>query len=330
MIKYYRLFLLNQMQSNLVSFVVPLLNEKNNIRPLVSAITHFIPRYKNNSLNYEIIFIDDGSTDDSLKEISILSKSDPHIKYIAFTKNFGKEIAMTAGLQYAKGDAVIIMDADLQHPPSLIPKFIEKWEEGADVVTGIRKIEKNTNIFRKATSYLSCSILNSISSYKPKRGETDFRLLSRNVVDHFNMFTEKSRMTRSLINWLAFPTEYIEFEVPARRNGKSSYGLKKRLGLMKSALVANTYIPLRFMVLFGCLISILFGLLGIFGAIDRYIMPGIFGVNLYLSGTAVLAMLIIFLVGVIITCIGFIGIYIEHIHTEILNRPIFAIKRSNI
>ena len=97
---------------------------------------------------------------------------------------------------------------------------------------------------------------------------------------------------------------------------------------MKAALVANTYIPLRFMVLFGCLISILFGLFGIFGAIDRYVKPGIFGVNLYLSGTAVLAMLIIFLVGVIITCIGFIGIYIEHIHTEILNRPIFAIKRT--
>ncbi len=317
------------MLKKLISIIIPILNEKENIKLLIKNIedvfTSSLDKY-----NFEIIFIDDGSTDGSLEEITKYSKLSPKIRYLSFTKNFGKEIAMSAGLQYAQGNAAIILDADLQHPPALIPEFIKKWENGTDVVTGLRKNEKHTSPFRKITSYLSCSVLNSISSYKPKRGETDFRLLSRNVIDHFNRFTEKSRMTRSLINWLAFPTEYIEFNVPARINGKSSFGFRKRLGLMKSSLISNTYIPLRFMIMFGSFVAVSFTILGVVGIIDRYLSPGIFGFNLYLSGTAMLAILIIFLVGIIITCIGLIGMYIEHIHTEILNRPIYAVKRSSL
>lgn len=317
------------MLKKLISIVIPVLNEKENIKFLINNIEDIFSALLK-EYSFEIIFIDDGSTDGSLEEITKYSKQSQKIKYISFTKNFGKEIAMSAGLQYAEGDAVIILDADLQHPPVLIPEFIKKWENGADVVTGLRKEEKNTSVVRKITSYLSCSVLNALSSYKPKKGETDFRLLSRNVVDHFNRFTEKSRMTRSLINWLAFPTEYIEFSVPARIKGKSSFGFKKRLKLMQSALISNTYIPLRFMILFGSFIAFIFAILGIIGIIDRYLIPGIIGFNLYLSGTAMLAILIIFLVGMIITCIGLIGMYIEYIHTEILNRPIYAVKRSNI
>lgn len=328
MIKYYRLFSTHvYMIKKLISFVIPVYNEQENIKTLIKEIEGNIG-YFNGQYNYEIIFVDDGSSDESLKEIIKFSTLSPVIRYISFTKNFGKEIAMTAGLHHAKGNAVIIMDSDLQHPPAMIPYFIKKWEEGADVVIGIRKDEPFTNFIRKSTSRISHRILNSISTYKPRRGETDFRLLSRNVVDHFNRFTEKSRMTRSLINWLAFPVEYIEFNVPARLNGKSSYGFKKRLGLMRNGLISNSYIPLRFMIIFGSTIAFIFAVLGILGAIDRYIVPGFMGIDLHLTGTAVLAMLIIFLVGIIIMCIGFIGMYIEHIHTEILNRPIYAVKRS--
>lgn len=319
------------MVRKLISFVIPVLNEQNNIKPLIKEIGANIA-YFENEYDYEIIFVDDGSTDDSLKEIVTQSTLSPNIRYISFTKNFGKEIAMTAGIQNSKGNAVIIMDSDLQHPPAMIPYFIKRWEDGADVVIGIRKDEPFTNFIRKATSKLSHKIFNSLSSFKPKRGETDFRLLSRNVVDQFNKFTEKTRMTRSLINWLAFPVEYIEFNVPARLSGKSSYGFKKRMGLMRSTLISNTYIPLKLMISFGTIISFVFAVAGVIGAIDKYIAPGIlqsiFGFDLHLTGTAVLAMLIIFLVGIIITCIGLIGMYIEHIHTEILNRPIYAIKRS--
>jgi glycosyltransferase involved in cell wall biosynthesis len=315
------------MVRKLISFVVPVLNEQNNIKPLIKEIGANIA-YFENQYDYEVIFVDDGSCDDSLKEIVSQSSLSPNIRYISFTKNFGKEIAMTAGIQNSKGNAVIIMDSDLQHPPAMIPYFIKKWEEGADVVIGIRKDEPYTNIIRKLTSILSYKIFNSFSSFKPLRGETDFRLLSRTVVDQFNKFTEKTRMTRNLINWLAFPVEYIEFNVPPRLSGRSSYGFKKRMGLMKNTFISNTYIPLRLMVGFGSIVSIIFALGGIIGVIDKYIAPGILGFDLKLTGTAVLAMLIIFLVGVIITCIGFIGMYIEHIHTEILNRPIYAIRRT--
>lgn len=214
-----------------ISIIVPAHNEEQNV-PLIAAelvsVFATLPRYA-----YEIIFVNDGSRDNTQRAIDALAAANPYIKTIEFSKNFGKEAATTAGFHHAIGDAVMAIDADLQHPPTLIPQFIKRWEEGIDVVIGQRTKMLGQSLLKRVCSYMFYKAINTISSTPIEPRATDFRLVDRVVVDEFNKLTERDRMTRGLIDWLGFRRAFITFEAPERAHGEASYSLLK---LMKLAI----------------------------------------------------------------------------------------------
>ncbi|RJO60535.1 glycosyltransferase [candidate division WS5 bacterium] len=311
------------MAAKLISIIIPLYNEEDNIPLLykkLKSIVNFM------DYDFEIIAVDDGSRDGSFHELKKIEKKDSDFKIIQFTRNFGKEMATTAGIQYCSGDACIIMDSDLQHPPENIPIFLEKWEKGAEVVVGIRNKSRKRPL-RNLSSYLYCKIMNMISETKFVQGDTDFRLLDRVVIDEFKKFSEKTRITRGLINWLGFRKEFVHFEVPERANGKVQYGLIKRIRLAFYSTVSMSLFPLRIAGYIGIFITSMSALAAIFIIVERYVLKDPLGLNF--SGLSVLGFINMLLVGVILMCLGLIALYIENIHKETLNRPLYVVRYQN-
>lgn len=305
----------------LISIVIPIYNESPNIAKLFKAINTAIV---NIPLKTELIVVDDGSTDDSLKKLEELSAELSNIYVVALARNFGKEIALTAGLSHAKGDAAIMIDADLQHPPRFIPKFIEKWQNGADVVVGIRTRPGKVNFFRKFASKTFYTTMNKISSTPIIPHATDYRLLDRQVIDEFLRFTERSRIVRGLIDWLGFKRDYVHFAANKRHAGKPSYTNKKLFEFALASFVSMSQIPLRFAGYLGAIIVILSGPIGIFMLVNIYFYNNSFS----FTGPAELGVLILFLIGITLINIGIMSIYIANIHSEVSNRPLYVIRRN--
>ncbi|MFZ2832209.1 MAG: glycosyltransferase family 2 protein [Minisyncoccia bacterium] len=302
-----------------ISIVIPVYNEHKNI-PLVHAELTRV--FAGLSYEKEIIFVNDGSTDSSRGVAEALVEADPQVFLIDFSRNFGKESATSAGLHYATGDAVLMLDADLQHPPSLIPQFISAWEEGAEVVIGVRKNNASDSYFKKIGSALYYKIVELISETEILPRATDFRLLDRMVVDEFNALTEHSRMTRGLIDWLGFKRVPIYFNAPERVHGEAAYGFWKLVKLATESLIAHSLLPLRFAGYIGITIMLLSGILGIVMFLDRYIVS----LGLNFSGTAILADITLFLVGIVLVTLGILAYYIAHIHKETQNRPLYVVR----
>ncbi len=309
----------------LISIIVPVYNEKNNISlfyaDLRRAWTELEKEY-----DYEVIFIDDGSNDDSIEEIERLVGIDSDVKYLQFSRNFGKELATTAGLREAKGDAAIMIDADLQHPIELIPQFVAKWKEGADVVVGVRKKNKKEGIIKRVGSVFFYKIINMIAEVRVVANATDFRLMNRNVLDEFNLFTEKSRMSRALIDWLGFSCTYIYFDANPRVDGKPGYGTLKLIKLALSGFISLSLVPLKVAGYLGIFIVLFSGMLGLFIFVEKYILGDPWGMNF--SPLAMLAVSNLFLIGIVLSCLGLIALYIANIHREVINRPMYVIRKK--
>lgn len=315
------------MECPLISVVIPCHNEKGNLPHVYQALVNvFAPL---SSRYYaEFLFIDDGSEDGTAAEIEKLAKDDSRVKLISFSRNFGKEIAMTAGIRYARGAAVMILDADLQHPPRLIPLFLEKWQNGAEVVIGVRKKNKKYPLVKRWGSALYYKLMRSVSSTITIPRETDFRLMDRVVVDAFNTFTEHQRNTRALIDWLGFKREYVEFDMDERTNGKASYSLGKLFHLAIYSLVSHSLFPLRIAGYLGVFITFCSGVLGITVFFERYVFHDVWGWAI--SGSAQLAIITVFLMGIVLVCLGLIALYIENIQNETTNRPMYVIKKKKL
>lgn len=309
----------------MISIVIPVYNEEKNIRLIYNAIIEAWKRL-DDKYDCEIIFVNDGSTDKTPEKLENLGAQNKNVGYIEFSRNFGKEIAVTAGISAAKGEATIIIDADLQHPPELIPRFIEKWEKGGEIVIGIRNKNKKEGLIKKFGSILFYKIISSIGETKILPGETDYRLLDKKVVKEFNRFTERNRIARGLIDWLGFKKDYIYFEANERVNGKAQYNNAKLFRLALSTFVSQSLFPLKFAGYLGIFITFFSGLLGLFILIEKYILNDPW--NLGFSGTAILGVIILFLVGIILSCLGLIALYIASIHAEVINRPLFVIRKK--
>ncbi len=307
-------------KQKLLSVIVPVYNESENIPLLYGALAPVLDLLPYRS---EIIFVNDGSHDDSGEQVKALRSADTRVVYVEFARNFGKEIATTAGLHTATGDAAIMIDADLQHPPDRIPDLVRAWEDGSEIVIGIRSKTSDSQ-FRKAGSYAFHTLMNSISETTVIAGETDFRLIDRIVLDEFNRLTERSRMTRGLINWLGFRRAYVPFESPERVHGSSQFTVFGLFRLATSSLVQHSLLPLRLAGYLGVVIMIGSAVLGTVMFTDRYIMS--FGLNF--SGPAILADIILFLVGLLLLAIGMLAVYIGNIHHETQNRPLYIIRRG--
>lgn len=314
--------------NKLVSIIIPVYNEEKNIPLVYKKIIEIWDNLKG-KYDYEIIFVDDGSEDKSVDILEYMATRDQRIKYLEFSRNFGKETATTAGIQHAQGDAVILMDGDLQHPPELIPEFLAKWEKGAEIVIGVRKKNEKASIIKRIGSSMFYKISDLIAEVKTKPYSTDFRLLDRKVAREFNRFTEKNRMTRELIDWLGFKKEYIYFISPDRQYGEPRYGYLKLTKLALSSFVANSLFPLKVAGYLGIIISFIFGILGLFIIIEKYILDD--PLSLKFSGLSIVVVFVSFLVGLVLSCLGLIALYIGNIHTEIANRPLYVLRgKKNI
>jgi polyisoprenyl-phosphate glycosyltransferase len=308
-------------QQQLVSIVIPIYNEAPNVEPLHKRVTAVIKKLP---LQFELIFVDDGSRDGSIKKLRQLARRDKRVRVVELARNFGKEIAVTAGLHAARGDAAIMMDADLQHPPRLLPQFIEEWHRGADVVVGVKKYSDDEGWFKKFSSSGFYWLLGRVSSSQITPHASDFRLINRRVLDTFKTFTERNRITRGIIDWAGFSRHYVYFETAPRHAGEATYSYRKLFGLAFNTLTAYSLIPLKFAGFLGWFILILSSLLGVFVVVEKYILSD--PMHLDISGTAFLAIMLLFLVGVILLCLGFVSLYIARIHDEVMNRPLYIVR----
>lgn len=306
--------------------MVPVYNEEESIPLVYKRIAKTFQSTVNN-YEYEIIFVNDGSEDKSSQKIETLALNDKNIKYIEFSRNFNKEIAISAGIHHAQGDAIILIDADLQHPPELIPIFIEKWEGGADIVTGIRKKCEDKRFIKRAGAFLFYKIMNLIGDIELIPNSTDYRLIDRIVADEFNKCTERTRITRGILDWLGFHKEYIYFSAPKRKFGEAAYTHRRLVKLALSAFVSHSLFPLRLSGYLGASITVFSSLLGAFVLLEDPILGDPLGLEV--SGTAMLAIMLLFLVGIILVAIGLVASYIVTIKEEVTNRPMYIVRKKH-
>jgi dolichol-phosphate mannosyltransferase len=305
-----------------LSVVIPLKNEADNIADLQKQLQQVALTLK--PYVFEYVYIEDGSTDESATVIQELQTKNPDVRLIQLTRNFGKEIATTAGLHAAKGEAAIMIDADLQHPPELIPQFIARWEAGDDVVIGKQKLDNSYASFTKrVTARWFYRIINRISHTKVTPHATDFRLLDRAVIDEFNRFTEHNRLTRGLIDWLGFQRSYIEFTPAKRLHGDSSYSYRQLMRLATNSIVSLSFFPLKIAGYIGGVIVAVSTPLIIF-IMGNHLF---FGNSMKFTGSATLAAMLLFLVGIVLICQGLMALYVANIYGEVQNRPLYIEKR---
>jgi dolichol-phosphate mannosyltransferase len=311
------------MADQVISIVVPVHNESLNIRPLYQEVRQQLQRLK---YQFELIFVDDGSTDNSVAEIERLAKRDKRIHLIELARNFGKEPAVTAGLNHATGDAALMIDADLQHPPHLIGKFIGEWKKGADVVVGVKQYDKRESWLKRFTSRMFYGLFRRVArdvALTPHG--TDFRLVDRKVIDAFNQLSEHNRITRGLIDWLGFKRSYVHFKTEMRRNGRPSYNYRSLVTLAINTFTAYSLLPLKIAGYLGWAILLTATPAGILLYVEQYIMNDPMHFNV--SGTGMLGLLLLVLIGMVLVCLGMMALYIAHIYAEVTNRPLYVVRR---
>lgn len=308
---------------SLLSLVIPVYNESENITWHHERITSAMI---DTAMEYEVIYINDGSTDPSLDILRDISANDTHVRVINFSRNFGKEAATSAGLSVCKGDAALILDSDGQHPIELVNDFLEKWHEGYQVVIGVRQSNVNEGVIKKYGSKLFYKLINTVSNGKTIPRSTDFRLLDRRVIDEFNKLTERSRITRGIIDWLGFRRTTIEFDSPERHGGEATYSFSKLVRLALHAFVSQTTKPLQLGGIVGAFTMFVSLFAGAFLLVEKYW----FGdpLNLAISGSALLAIFVSFLIGIVLICQWLLALYIESIHNETQNRPLYIIDEE--
>jgi len=311
----------------LISIIVPAHNEEKNILLFMSSFRYIFESLRSKYF-FELLFINDGSNDNTLSEIYSVIDNNPDIdiKVIDLSRNFGKEVALTAGLNLCTGSCAIMIDADLQHPIELIPEFIAKWESGADVVVGVRKTNKDDNILKKIGSLIFNKIVSKISSVDYTSRSTDYRLIDRVVIDEFNKLKEGNRMTRGLIDWLGFKREYIYFDAKPRINGERSYSLKKLYRLFIDGIIQNSLFPLKIAGYLGGAITLVSGIFGLCIIIGRYIVKNSWWQSI--SHNVILGVLNMFLIGIVLCCLGLIALYIADISNESKGRPLYVINKK--
>ena len=275
--------------------------------------------------DFEVIYINDGSSDNTLKNIKDLADSNSNVKYISFSRNFGKESAIYAGLKYASGDLVCLMDVDLQHPPSLIPEMLEIISrDDVDVVAARRTTRKGEGRFKSWASHLFYKIFNIISNLDLVEGATDYRVMKRPVVDSILQLSEYNRFSKGLFQWVGFETEWISYENVERVAGETTWSFWGLFKYSIEAIVAFTSLPLSISTLFGTVFSVIAFLYIIF-IVAKYLLY-----SDPVQGFATIMCAVLFLGGIQLLSIGILGKYLEKTYLESKRRPVFIVKESNI
>jgi len=304
-----------------ISVIIPIYNEEGSIPELYRRLCESVGGI---SKNYEFIFINDHSKDNSLYLLIELSKADNRVFYINFSRNFGHQIAVTAGLDFCSGDAVVIIDADLQDPPELIPELYKKYKEGYEVVYAKRIKREGEGFFKKITAKIFYRLLKRITMINIPLDTGDYRLLDKKIVDYLRIMPEQNKFLRGQIAWLGFNQMFVEYSRDGRKHGKTGYTLNKMIRFALDGITSFSDKPLNMVTQAGICISFL-SFLAIF-----YTLYGHFILKETISGWASLIISTMFFGGIQLISIGIIGLYISRINKNVINRPLYIINNSNL
>ena len=304
-----------------ISVVIPMYNEEEVVIECYKKMTEVLSNIQKYS--YEIIFVNDGSKDKTLEILEDISGEDKNIKVLSFARNFGHQCAVTAGLKHVSGDAVVIIDADLQDPPELIPNMLKLWEEGNQVIYGKRKTRDGESAFKLLTAKMFYSTLNALSDVEIPKDTGDFRLVDRQVVDVVNSLPEHNKFLRGLWSWVGFKQVSYEYERKERIAGETKYPLKKMLKLASDGIISFSTKPLKFVGTLG-LISIAISVCIIIYALISYILK----LNNLTAGWTSLMIAITFFAGVQLMSIWIMSEYMARIYDESKNRPQYIIEKK--
>lgn len=309
----------------LLSLVVPVLNEQDGIqqfleraRPAVETAVTLMSR----GATYEIIFVDDGSTDLTLAAIAAARRVDPHVRAVSLSRNFGKDAALAAGLRHAKGDAVVPIDVDLQDPPELIPELVRKWLDGAKVVTAVRADRSSDSALKRLTARWFYSVYNRMADRAIDENAGDFRLLDRQVVDVVNELPERARFMKGLFSWVGFEAASVPYVREKRACGQSKWSYWRLWNFALDGITASTTAPLRVWTYCGMLTGAAAFLYGFFIIVSTLV----FGRDM--PGYASLITAILFFGGLNLFALGILGEYIGRIFNEVKARPLYIIRAT--
>jgi polyisoprenyl-phosphate glycosyltransferase len=302
----------------LLSIVIPVYNERDALPALLSALRRTLGK----DINYEVIFVDDGSTDGGAEALRRAASEDPHLKVIYFSRNFGHQAAITAGLDFASGDAVAVMDADLQDPPELLPQMVELLTDGYDVVSAQRLTRDGESFFKRATAKVFYWLIRKMVDDRVQNQVGDFRMFSRRAVTAIRSLREHHRFMRGMVAWLGLREVILPYHRNARVAGKTKYSLLKMVRFAWTAITSFSALPLRFSVFFGFFVAacgVGYGIYGVFAArVLKATVPG---------WTSLVCLNIIFS-GVTLVAIGLMGEYVAHIYEEAKGRPLYVVSDS--
>ncbi len=304
----------------LISIVVPCYNEQEVFAETYKRLTETFEQLDSSKYQYEIIFVNDGSKDNTLEQIQDLIKIDTRIRGINFSRNFGHQIAITAGLDNCKGDAAVVIDADLQDPPSVILEMVKKWEEGYDVIFGKRNARAGESTFKLLTAKWFYRFINRLSDVDMPLDTGDFRLMDRNALDQFLSMRETYRFVRGMVAWIGFKQTFVEYDRESRFAGTTKYPLKKMLRLASDAILSFSNTPLKIATFVGFITSIV----AFFGILYSLYMR-LFTDN-FVEGWTLLMISVLLIGGIILLVLGIIGEYVGRIYGEIKQRPLYIIR----
>jgi len=303
----------------LISIVIPIFNEQDVLPTLYSRLKEAISHI---DMPTEIIFVNDGSIDTSMDVLLEFMSHDEDVRILDFSRNYGHQAALSAGMQYSCGNAVITMDADLQHPPELIPELIKKWEEGYDVVYTCRTITANATFFKNITSTFFYEMINKLSKINIPQGAADFRLLDQKVIESFRLLNEQRLFIRGLISWMGYRQIGIPYEAPERCAGTSKYTLFRMIRFAIDGITSFSSVPLYFSASIGLFISLISFIYGVF-VIYSWLFTG-----KVIEGWTSLMVVSLFVGGIQLITLGILGVYIGRVYDEAKRRPRYLLRQK--
>ena len=301
------------------SFVIPVFNERETLPELYGRLTDVAETLDGDA---EILFVDDCSWDGSYELLADLGARDPHVRVIRFARNFGHQVAITAGLDHAAGDAVIVMDADLQDPPEVVPELVARWQEGYEVVYAVRKRRSGESWLKRKTAAWFYRVLRRVASVQMPLDTGDFRLVDRRAVDAFRSMRERARYVRGMFSWVGFRQIGVPYERPERFAGEPKYSFRKSLTLAVDGVVSFSNAPLRLALVVGFVFSTLAFVVGAFAIAAK--LAGAFVVPGWTSILVVVSLL----GGIQLIVMGMLGLYIGRIYEEVKARPIYVVRET--
>ncbi len=304
-----------------ISTVIPLHNEEENIEELYNRLHRSLEMITD---SFEIIFVNDGSVDATFYKIKELAKQDKKVKYISLSRNFGHQVAVSAGLDRCRGEAVVIIDGDLQDPPELIPDLYQKYTEGFQVVYAKRKKRNGESVFKTSTAKLFYRVLKKVTSFEIPLDTGDFRLIDRQVVNILKRMPEQNKFLRGQISWIGFRQSFVEFERDERRHGETGYSFTKMLKFALDGITSLSHKPLQFVTQAGFIVSFLSFLILLYAVYSHFIL------DRTITGWTSLIISVVFIGGIQLLSIGIIGEYISRINKNVIDRPLYIVEENNL